>query len=228
MTWTKICATTNLADAKLAVNAGADALGFIFAPSSRQIQPETAATIIEALPTSVAKIGVTINQSSEAVARLSQNVGLTGIQLQGDEPADQFRAYRMALGSRKIIKTLQARQLLAGGDDYLSQYLGVCEFFDAFLLDAGVPGQPGGTGVPFDWNALLPIVMRIKQYKPVIIAGGLTPQNVPEAVRLFEPWGVDVASGVEREPGRKDEAKVRAFVNAVRMAAASQEMASRS
>ena len=142
-------------------------------------------------------------------------------------PPTGFGFIARRLGSHKIIKALQARHLLAGGDDYLSRYLGVCEFFDAILLDAGVPGQPGGTGVPFDWNALLPIVARIKQLKPVIIAGGLTAENVPDAVHKFEPWGVDVASGVETEPGRKDEARVRAFVQAVRMASASQEIVSR-
>jgi phosphoribosylanthranilate isomerase len=147
--------------------------------------------------------------------------------LQGDEPADQLGAYRSALSPRKIVKTLQARQVLAGGEDYLYQYLGESEFFDAVLLDAGVPGQPGGTGVTFDWNALLPLVSRIKQSMPVIIAGGLTADNVPDALRLFEPWGVDVVSGVESAPGRKDEVKLRAFVNAVRTAAVSQSMASR-
>lgn len=222
MTWTKICAITSVGDAKLAVDAGADALGFIFAPSSRQVEADAAAEIVDALPERIAKIGVTVNQSPEAVATLAQRVGLTGIQLQADEPADQLRAYRSALGSRTIVKALQARQLLAGGDEYLQQYLRGYEFFDAVLIDAGVPGQPGGTGVPFDWNALLPIVAHIKQRIPVIIAGGLTPDNVPEAVRLFEPFGVDVASGVERVPGRKDEAKVRAFVNAVRTASVSQ------
>ena len=222
MTWTKICGTTNLADARLAVDAGADAVGFVFAPSTRQILPEAAAEIIDALPSGIAKIGVTVNQSPEAVAKLVQNVGLTGIQLQGDEPGDQLWAYRSALSPRKIIKTLQAQKVLAGGDDYLYQYLGVSEFFDAILLDAGVPGQPGGTGIPFDWNALLPFVSRIKQWLPVIIAGGLTPNNVPDAVRLFDPWGVDVASGVEVTPGQKDESKVRAFVNAVRTTSISQ------
>lgn len=222
MTWTKICATTNLGDANLAVSAGADALGFIFGPSQRQIQPTAAAEIIHALPPEVAKIGVVWDQSPKAVAQLARNVGLTGIQLQGDEPGDRLGAYRSQLGARKLIKTLQARHLLAGVEDYFDQYLRQAEFLDAVLIDAGVPGQPGGTGVPFDWNALIPMVARIKLRIPVIIAGGLTPENVSEAVRLFEPGGVDVASGVENVPGRKDEAKIRAFVNAVRTASVSQ------
>jgi phosphoribosylanthranilate isomerase len=220
--WIKICGTTNLADANLAVSAGADAVGFVFAPSPRQIQQESAGEIIQTLPVRIKKIGVTVNQSPEAVAKLAQDVGLTGIQLQGDEPADQLRAYRSALSSRMIIKTLQARLVLAEGEDYLWPYLRESEFFDALLLDAGVPGQPGGTGVPFDWNAMAPVAARIKQWIPVIIAGGLTPENVPEALRLFEPWGIDVVSGVESARGRKDETKVLAFVNAVRNASVSQ------
>ncbi len=193
-------------------------------PAHGQIQQEAAAEIVAALPPQIGKVGVTVNQSPDAVAALAQNVGLTGIQLQGDEPADQMRAYRSALPSRMIIKTLQAQQVLAAGEDYLAQYLRVAQFFDAILLDSGVPGQRGGTGVPFDWNALAPLVSRIKRWSPVIIAGGLTPENVPEALRLFDPWGVDVASGVESEPGRKHEAKVRAFVNAVRTASVSQPL----
>jgi phosphoribosylanthranilate isomerase len=226
VTWTKICGTTNLADAMLAVSAGADAVGFVFAPSPRQIHPEAAAEIIAALPAQVAKIGVTVDQSPEVLGELAQNAGLTGIQLQGSEPADQLWAYRSALGSRKIIKALQAHRIQEAGDDYLDEYLGATEFLDAVLLDAGVAGQPGGTGVPFDWEALLPFVLRIKQSMPVIIAGGLTAQNVQQAMRRFEPWGVDVASGVERERGHKDEEKVRAFVNAVHAASVSQPLQS--
>jgi len=222
MTWTKICGTTNLADAKLAVSAGADAVGFVFAPSPRQIRQEVAAEIVAALPANIRKIGVTVNQSPEEVAKLAQDVGLTGIQLQGDEAPDQLWAYRSALAPYMIIKTLQARQVLAGGEDYLWQYVREAEFFDALLLDAGVPGRPGGTGVAFDWNAMAPVVARIKQWIPVIIAGGLTPVNVPDALRLFEPWGVDVVSGVESARGRKDAAKMWAFVSAVRNAPVSQ------
>lgn len=221
MTWVKICGTTNLDDAKAAVNAGADALGFIFAPSPRQITEEAAAEMIDALPATVKKIGVTLNQSPDVIAKLAQNVGLTGIQLHGDEPGDQMWAYRSALAPRMIIKTLQAQQVLAGGDDFLYSYLRESEFFDAVLLDAGTATNPGGTGVTFDWSALVSIVSHIQQWIPVIIAGGLSPANVSEAVRLFAPWGVDVVSGVESEPGRKDVAKMTAFVASARCVAAS-------
>ncbi len=218
MTWIKICGTTSLSDANLAIAAGADAVGFVFAPSPRLIPQETAAEIIAALPARVEKIGVTVNEPPESVARLAQNAGLSGIQLQGDEPPDQMSAYRSALATRKIIKTLQAQQVLAGGDDYLYPYLRVSEFFDAILIDAGANGQRGGTGATFDWNAVLPLAARIQQWTRVIIAGGLTSENVAEAIRLFAPWGVDVVSGVESEPGHKDEARLRNFVEAVRRA----------
>ncbi len=218
------CGTTNLADgANLPSTPERMRWDLSSPPAHGRSSRKAAAEIVEALPAAIRKIGVTVNQSPEAVAKLAQNVGLTGIQLQGDEAADQLRAYRSALAPRKIVKTLQARQVLAGGEDYLWQYLRESEFFDALLLDAGVPGQPGGTGVPFDWNAMAPsLVARIKQWIPVIIAGGLTADNVPDALRLFEPWGVDVVSGVEScSRPQKDEAKVRAFVegrlrNAVR------------
>jgi len=218
MIWTKICGNTSLADAQMAVAAGAHAVGFVFAPSSRQISQDAAAEIVAALPANIAKIGVTVNQSPEDVAKLAQNVGLTGIQLQGDEPGDQLWAYRSSLSPRKVIKTLQVSQLLAAGDDYLYQYLRESEFIDAVLLDSGSNGQRGGTGVVFDWKAVAPLVAKIKQWLPVIVAGGLTPENVNRAIQTFLPWGVDVVSGVESEPGHKDEIKVKDFVAAVRSA----------
>ena len=218
MTWIKICATTNLDDALASVDAGAGALGFILTESPRRIAPEAAVTIIAALPPSIEKIGVVANETSDTLARLANDIGLTGLQLQGDEPADQLPEYRSALGPRKIIKTLQARQLLAA-PDVLEQYLRYSKSLDGILLDSGSLAARGGTGQTFDWNAALPLVERIKQHVPVIIAGGLTPENVGEAIRLFDPCGVDVVSGVERAPGKKDAAKLRAFVAAARGAA---------
>lgn len=220
MTWIKICGTTSLADAECAVAAGADALGFIFAPSTRGIEPEKAAEIIAALPGQTVKIGVFVNESPARVAELAAWVGLTGVQLHGDEPPGRLAEFRSVLGARKIIKTLQARELLAGGATLLEEYLRVARCMDGVLIDSGSAARRGGTGVPFNWNAARPLVSRIKEVVPVIISGGLTPENVTDAVRLFQPWGVDVLSGVEREVGKKDEAKLRAFVKSVREVAA--------
>ncbi len=215
MIWVKICATTNLPDAQASLAAGADALGFIFAPSSRQIGIEQAAEIISSLTDDIDRIGVFVNQTPAQVAEVAKQAGLTGVQLHGDEPADQMEQYRRAVGQRKIIKTLQARELL-NSPDTLNGYLQSRQVIDSILLDAGSPSQRGGTGQTFDWTAAAPIVARVRARMPVIIAGGLNPENVAEAIRLFAPWGVDVVSGVEREIGRKDEARLRSFVGAVR------------
>ena len=217
MTWVKICAITNLGDAQAGVDAGADALGLIFAPSTRRIGIDQATEIISSLADHIEKIGVFVNETPERVAVIVEAVGLTGAQLHGDEPSDQMEQYRQALGQRKIIKALQARELL-GSPDTLNGYLRSRQVIDAILLDAGSPSQRGGTGQTFDWVAAVPIVARVRAQMPVIIAGGLSPENVGEAIRLFSPWGVDVVSGVEREVGRKDEIKVRSFVGAVRQA----------
>jgi len=217
MTWVKICATTNLRDGQASVAAGANALGFIFAPSTRRIEIKAAAEIIAALLAGIEKIGVFVNETPERMAEIAGHVGLTGVQLHGDESAAQLTKYRQMLGGRRLIKTLQARELLAeGGHRQLQAYLEAAKNLDAILLDSGVPSQRGGTGVSFDWEAALPLVQRIKAVLPVIIAGGLTPENVAQAIRLFEPWGVDVVSGVERQTGKKDEAKLRSFIAAAR------------
>jgi phosphoribosylanthranilate isomerase len=218
--WIKICATTNLDDARASHDAGANALGFLLAPSPRRLAPDAVAAIIAQLPPSIEKIGVVVNQSPEALKQLAETIGLTGFQLQGDEPPEQLPEYRRALGLRKLIKTLQARELLADPAK-LDGYLAQRDSFDAILLDSGVPGSRGGTGQTFDWNAALPIVERIKRHRPVIIAGGLNPSNVAEAIHLFDPCGVDVVSGVELAPGKKDPVKLRDFIAAARAAAQS-------
>ena len=214
--WIKICATTNLDDALASIDAGANALGFIFTESPRQITPESAAEIIAALPPSVEKIGVVVNETPTAPGRTRQ--------LRSASPVCNSTATNRPTNSpntaarsvcRKIIKTLQARELLAAPDK-LDDYLRNSKSIDGILLDSGSPTARGGTGVPFDWNAALPIVERIKQHVPVIIAGGLNPANVADAIRLFDPCGVDVVSGVELSTGKKDAAKLRAFIAAAR------------
>lgn len=219
MTWIKICGITNLDDALATIDAGANALGFILATSTRRVTPQTAAEIIAALPPSIEKAGVVVNESPQHLAELVDQIGLSALQLHGDESPDQLPEYRRALPVRKIVKTLQARELLAGTSRYtLDDYLRTRDSIDAILLDSGVQSNLGGTGVTFDWNAAVPIVERIKEVLPVIIAGGLNPDNVSDAIRLFDPCGVDVVSGVERETGKKEVDKVRAFIDAVRSA----------
>jgi phosphoribosylanthranilate isomerase len=215
-TWVKICGTTNLADAQMGVVAGADALGFIFASSPRQVEVGLAAEIIAAVSGEVETIGVFVNESPARVAEIVHQVGLSGVQLHGDESAAQLAEFRRALGQLKIIKSLQAGTLQQDHDSTLEQYLGAHEQFDAVLLDSGSTQQRGGTGLPFDWESAWPIALHIRETMPLIIAGGLNPANVAQAVELFRPWGVDVVSGVETEPGKKDEAKILGFMAAVR------------
>ena len=220
MTWIKICGTTNLQDAQISVDAGCDALGFIFAPSPRHVEISQAAEIIARLPERVEKIGIFVNDSPAAVADIAANCGLTGVQLQGDEAPESLPEFRRALGDRKIIKTIQAKKLLEAWHHGLQWFSQSPREVDAILLDSGSAMQRGGTGVAFDWQAALPMVKEIQKTMPVIVAGGLNHQNVEEALQLFAPWGVDVVSGVEREPGRKDESKLRDFIAAVRRAQA--------
>lgn len=218
MLWIKICGTTNLVDACAALDAGANALGFILTASPRQIALQLAAEIIRELPPSTEKIGVVANEPSETLRHLAETLGLTGFQLHGNEPPDQISEFRRTLGLRKIIKTLHMRELLAEPAK-LDAYLANAASIDGFLLDSGSASTLGGTGNAFDWKSALPLVDRIKQNKPVIVAGGLNPDNVGAAIRLFEPCGVDVVSGVEISPGTKDPARLRAFIAAARAAA---------
>ena len=220
MTWVKICATTNLPDALASVAAGANALGFIFAPSTRRITVEAAAGIIAELPPSVEKIGVFVNETPTDLAEVAEKAGLTGAQLHGDELATQIADFRRALGRRKIIKTLQARQLLENDarEQVIGEYLKAREHFDAVLLDSGSPQQRGGTGIPFDWELAVPIAGAIGSVMRLIIAGGLNAENVSKAIRLFRPFGVDVVSGVEGAIGKKDEARLDSFLASVRQA----------
>ena len=216
MTWVKVCGTTDLHDAQLAVAAGAEALGFIFAPSLRRIELADATEIITQLPNGIEKIGVFVNETPAHVAEVTQRVGLSGVQLHGDEPAEQMPEFRRTLGERKIIKTLQARDILNTGQERLAKYLSAPDSIDAILLDSGSAQQRGGTGIPFAWEEIVPLAAAIREAMPLIIAGGLNAENISQALRLFAPWGVDVVSGVEREPGKKDEARLLEFVAAVR------------
>lgn len=214
--WVKVCGTTSLRDAQLSVAAGANALGFIFAPSPRRVEVAAAAEIVAALAGEVESIGVFVNESPTTAAEVANRVGLSGVQLHGDEAPSQIADYRRELGQRKIIKALSVSNLQGNNDLQLEDYLDAHDSLDAILLDSGSAQQRGGTGVPFDWQHAAAIASRIRDRMPLIIAGGLNASNVARAIEVFQPWGVDVVSGVESSPGTKDEIKLREFMSAVR------------
>ncbi|HEX3586428.1 MAG TPA: phosphoribosylanthranilate isomerase [Candidatus Angelobacter sp.] len=210
-TWIKICGTTSLEDALSSIEAGADALGFIFAPSKRRILPESAGKIIRELPPNIEKIGVFMDTGALGIRQVVREVELTGIQMHGEgEFPPEVYSYLpedRRDGLRKI-KTVIAWE---GFELIFDSYAAVPGVVDAWLFDSGA-----GSGKTFDWHDAR-AKLKDRQGK-FIVAGGLTPENVGDAIRIFKPWGVDVVSGVEREPGRKDPEKLKAFVAAVRKA----------
>ncbi|MGO9211814.1 MAG: phosphoribosylanthranilate isomerase [Terriglobales bacterium] len=218
MVWVKICGTTNLEDAQAAVDAGADALGFVFAQSPRRIRPSEAKRIIAALPRKVESVGVFVNQKSEVILETAEKAGLTGVQLHGDETlefAHELRDGARAAGIKlRVYKAIAMKLLTAGELDLASPK----NLISAYVLDSGSWTKRGGTGKKFDWKQAAPLVRFVGGRFDLIIAGGLNPENVVKAVGLFRPWGVDVVTGVEREPGKKDHEKVRAFVKAAKSA----------
>ena len=220
MTWIKICGTTNLEDALAAAEAGADALGFVFAPSPRRISPRDAARIIAALPAALEKVGVFVNQSVELVLDTVHRTGLTGVQLHGEEDGRFARRLRdeYRSGQLRVIKVVSMREVGQGTGKGLviAAQKDAAKMFSALLLDSGGNGKRGGTGATFDWQEAAPMVRLLAKRIALIVAGGLNPDNVAKALRTFHPWGVDVVSGVEQAAGKKDAGKLRAFIAAVR------------
>jgi phosphoribosylanthranilate isomerase len=224
MTWVKICGITNLEDALTAVDADADAVGFVFYEKSpRRIDAEMARSIVAGLPAHIEKVGVFVNRSAEEVADTATRVGITAAQVYVDvEPAqgDAECAYCFEQLTKKgpqikLVPVLSMRRERPEGRAMMWDPDAVY----AFLLDSGSGGgQPGGTGRQFDWAGNGAAITAIKSLARVIVAGGLTAGNVVEAIEILKPWGVDVSSGVEAQPGKKDPGKVRAFIAAVREA----------
>jgi phosphoribosylanthranilate isomerase len=226
MTWVKICGMTNLEDALAAVEAGADAVGFVFYEKSpRCVSVEAAREIVEKLPVSVEKVGVFVGEMAETVREITVKVELTIAQTYPDfrnplsMPSDQFLEGALS----RVIVALPASQLQqeeSDNPDVIAGFRVSSAFRDrvaAVLLDSGTSGHPGGTGKMFDWQRVVPMTDLMGHAGlRLIVAGGLTAENVGEAIGILKPWGVDVASGVEDRPGKKDPEKVRAFVKAVR------------
>jgi phosphoribosylanthranilate isomerase len=199
----KICGITNVEDALQAAACGADALGLVFYEKSpRCLSPEVARQIIAELPPFVTAVGLFVNETPERIRQVAGFCGLDIIQLHGDEgPADCDYA------PRRVVKALRVKE--AASLDSHAAYA-----VSALLLDAWVAGTYGGTGERFNWE----LAAGVARQRPVILAGGLTAENVAAAVRTVRPYGVDVSSGVEAAPGKKDPAKVEAFIRNAKMA----------
>ena len=196
----KICGITNSDDALVAAEAGADLLGFVFCEQSpRCVGVESAAAIIRELPAHIVKVGVFVNPSSELVERAIAECGLNLLQFHGDESPDY--CLQFGLMSMKAFRMRNAESL-QGLINYAT---------DAWLLDAYAPDRVGGTGEKFNWDLAIEAQ---KHGRPIFLAGGLTPENVSEAVQRVRPYGVDVSTGVEAAPGKKDHQKIRAFISA--------------
>jgi phosphoribosylanthranilate isomerase len=198
----KICGITRLEDALLAVAGGADALGFNFwRPGKRYVSPERAAEIAAALPDGIRRVGVFVDESAASVLSIASQVALDTLQFHGAETPEYLQ------GIQGYAKWKAFRMTPSWDPDVLERYAGV----EAFLLDAA-GSTPGGTGQTFDWS----MAVAAKTRGQIVLAGGLTPGNVAAAIHAVQPWGVDVASGVEDSPGVKNHALIREFIRAAR------------
>jgi phosphoribosylanthranilate isomerase len=219
--WIKICANTNLDDAQLAAELGADAVGFVFAPSARRVTAAEVARITPHLPEGIECVGVFPALSAEEIANATQESGLTAVQLHGGVNLELVRQLdRIFNGQVKLIQTVhwqadagdasaalvaqQLREIAADG------------IIDRVLMDSKTGSANGGTGVSFDWDAARTAFAEAGAGLKLIVAGGLHQENVAEAIRRLNPWGIDVASGVEEVPGRKSPEKLAAFIRAAR------------
>jgi phosphoribosylanthranilate isomerase len=226
--WVKICGNTNLEDAALAAQLGADAVGFVFAASKRQVTAAQVAAITAHLPENIERVGVFDSRDAEQIAGIAVEAGLTAVQLHGglDEELAERLAERLA-GAVQIIPVLHWTVAEAHSSETPSEpsaaslarqiervaKLGITE---RILIDSKVGAATGGTGVAFDWSAARAVFAAAPAGMHLIVAGGLRPENVAEAVARLAPWGVDVSSGVEASPGRKDSARMAKFIQNAR------------
>jgi phosphoribosylanthranilate isomerase len=210
----KICGITNIADARAAADAGADAIGLnFFSKSRRFVDVESARNIAAAVPPGVTKVGVFVNADIGGIAQAVERVGLDAIQLHGDEPALTIAQLP------RHVQIIRAYRCGRGGLSPLASHLQQCAELgrmpDGVLIDADAGADFGGSGELADW-ALIDRNRDALAGLPLVLAGGLTPENVATAIAAVRPNAVDVASGVEREPGRKDQARIAKFIAAAR------------
>ena len=220
--WVKICGTTTLKDAQTAVDAGADALGFVFAASPRRVTPAQVGGIAAELPEHIERWGVFVRPSLPEIVETVEEAGLTGVQIHAtDDPtlAARVRAHFSAVEGRKRLGLVQVLHFGLGFDAQLASFR-QDHSVDAVLVDSRTAAAEGGTGLRFDWASASGSFLRAAPHLRLIAAGGLAPENVAEAIAALRPWGIAVVTGVDAAPGRKDAARVRAFVERARKAAA--------
>jgi phosphoribosylanthranilate isomerase len=219
--WIKICANTNLDDAQRAGELGADAVGFVFAPSPRQVTAADVARITPHLPEGLERVGVFPALEAQQIAAIAQECGLTAVQLQGGVSFERLRQLNEIFkGEVSLIQTLHWQvdgdgASAAGVAEQLRQ-IDAEGLTGRVLIDAKVGEALGGTGITFNWDAARATLAEAGAALKLIVAGGLRPENVGDAIRRLNPWGVDVASGVEQSPGRKSPEKLAAFIRAAR------------
>ena len=220
--WIKICGNTSLADAQHAANSGASAVGFVFAPSPRRVTVDQVRAISPYLPRNVERIGVFVDATFDELVSAVREADLTGIQLHANDDPDLPRRLRAHFAAETSTATISILAVLAFSDDMEPQIQGVARdaardgAIDALLIDSRSPVGHGGTGTRYDWQAAQHLFRKVAPQLRLIAAGGLHPDNVAEAIRTLTPWGVDVATGVEAAPGRKDPARVAAFIRNAR------------
>lgn len=220
--WIKICANTNLEDAQLAAELGADAVGFVFAPSKRRVTPEQVAAITPHLPASVERVGVFHSLDAEEIARAVRTAGLNAVQLHSAVNHELTRRlHDLFHGEVKIIQTVHwevdAGDASAATVAQQLREIAQAGIADRVLIDSKVGAATGGTGVTFDWEQARATLAENAGPLKLIVAGGLRPENVAQAIARLKPWGVDVASGVEAAPGKKSAEKLAAFIKEARL-----------
>jgi phosphoribosylanthranilate isomerase len=219
--WIKICGNTSIEDARFAVECGADAVGFVFAPSPRQVVAEQVRKITEKLPRQVEKYGVFVDAGFDEIVSTVVAGGLTGVQLHRSSddllPLRLRQHFAQFSGRFGILRVLHYKE--REFDQQLTE-LSADDSFDAALVDSSSLRAVGGTGTTFNWLAAQSSFQKAAPHLRLIAAGGLAPENVKQAIQVLRPWGVDVVSGVESAPGRKDPERVLAFIRSAQQAAA--------
>ncbi|MGQ9812655.1 MAG: phosphoribosylanthranilate isomerase [Dissulfurimicrobium sp.] len=201
----KVCGVTNPDEAREIARLGVDAIGLVFAKSPRQVDAQTARRIVDAIPPFVQTVGVFVNEEAERIRELIDYCGLDLVQFHGHEGPDECKAF-----APRVIKAVRLRSRAD-----IQALISYQDAVRAFLLDTWSPHVYGGSGETFDWS--LAVEAKEMLSRPIILAGGLRPENCAEAIGIVHPWGVDVSSGVEMTPGKKDMKRVRWFIETVKL-----------